>query len=103
MSGWAGSCQLIAQTSQRGDYGVSTSADTRRKVPCNVISMGNVAYYAAAAAGVHPEALLQVRRAEYKGERLVEFEGVVYSVDRVKASSPDFVTLTLVEKVGNRG
>ncbi|MRX82253.1 phage head-tail adapter protein [Eggerthella guodeyinii] len=102
MSGWAGSCQLIAQRAERADYGVSRSVETRRKVPCNVIGMGNAAYYAAAAAGVHPEAVLQVRKAEYGGERLVEFEGVVYSVDRVKASSPDFATLTLVEKVGHR-
>lgn len=103
MTGWAGTCQLIAQAVERDALGVGHAKQSRRKVFCNVFSMSAAAYYAAAASGVHPEAVLQVRKGEYEGERLVEFGGVVYSVERVNATSPDFVALTLVEKVGNRG
>lgn len=103
MSMWAGTCQLISTTVERDEYGVQQVAETRRKVPCNVFSIGDAAYYAAAAAGIHPEAVLQMRRAAYRGERLVEFDGVRLQVERVDRSSPDFVRLTLSEVVGDRG
>lgn len=102
MSRWAGTCQLIAQTTERDKYGVTKKNDTRRSVPCNVFSMGEAAYFAACAAGIHPQAVLQIRRACYAGERLVEFDNRVLSVERVDRSSPDFVRLTLVERTGQR-
>lgn len=103
MSMWAGTCQLIAQTVTRDKHGVQTVEETARKVPCNVFSVGNAAYFAAAAVGIHPEAVLQIRKAAYNGERLVEFGGARLSVERADMSSPDFVRLTLAEAVGDRG
>lgn len=102
MSRWAGTCQLVAQTTERDRYGAAKTKDVRRSVPCNVYSMGDAAYFAACAAGIHPQAVLQVRSACYAGERLVEFDGRVLSVERVDRSSPDFVRLTLAEKTGER-
>ena len=103
MSMWAGTCRLIAETAGKDEYGVRQTVETARDVPCNVFSMGDAAYYAAAAAGIHPEAVLQVRRCAYGGERIVELEGVRLRVERVDRSSPDFVRLTLSEAVGDRG
>lgn len=103
MSMWAGSCQLIAEKATKDEYGVQSTEETKRKVFCNVFSMGDAAYYAAAAAGIHPEAVLQIRKCAYDGERLVEFEGERLKVERVDRSSPDFVRLTLSEVVGDRG
>ena len=92
MSMWAGTCQLIAKTVQKDEYGVQQTEETKRKVFCNVFS-----------AGVHPEAVLQIRKSAYEGERLVEFDGARLTVARVDRSSPDFVRLTLAEVVGDRG
>lgn len=103
MSMWAGSCQLITEKVTKDEYGVQSTEETKRKVSCNVFSMGDAAYYAAAAAGIHPEAVLQIRKCAYDGERLVEFEGARLKVERVDRSSPDFVRLTLSEVVGDRG
>ena len=103
MSMWAGTCQLIAKTVKKDEYGVQQTEETKRKVFCNVFSMGDAAYYAAAAAGIHPEAVLHIRKSAYSGERLVEFEGARLKVERVDRSSPDFVRLTLSEVVGERG
>ena len=102
MSMWAGACQLIAQTVERDEYGVGSTKEERREVPCNVFSMGDASYYAAFAAGIHPQAVLQMRSCAYRGERLVEFGGAVLEVNRVDRSSPDFVRLTLVERIGDR-
>lgn len=103
MSGWAGSCELIGKAVERDELGVASEKETRRRVPCNVFSMGDSAYYAACAAGIHPQAVLQIRACGYGGERLVAFGGAVLEVSRVDRSSPDFVRLTLVERVGDRG
>lgn len=103
MSMWAGTCQLIAKTVTKDEYGVQQTKEDKRKVFCNVFSMGDAAYYAAAAAGIHPEAVLQMRKSAYRGERLVEFGGKRLNVERVDRSSPDFVRLTLSEVVGERG
>ena len=86
MSMWAGTCQLIAKTVKKDEYGVQQTEETKRKVFCNV-----------------PEAVLQIRKSAYEGERLVEFDGARLTVARVDRSSPDFVRLTLAEVVGDRG
>lgn len=103
MSMWAASCILISQRIKRDELGVETARETSRKVACNVFSVSDAAYYAAATVGIHPEAVLQLRKAAYQGERLVEFEGRRLSVERVDRSSADFVRLTLSEAVGDRG
>lgn len=103
MSMWAASCILISQRIKRDEFGVETVSEVSRKVACNVFSVSDVAYYAAATVGIHPEAVLQIRKAAYKDERLVEFDGRRLSVERVDRSSADFVRLTLSEAVGDRG
>lgn len=103
MSRWAGTCQLISKTVTKDEYGVQQTEETKRKVSCNVFTVGDAAYYAAAAAGIHTEAVLQIRKCAYNGERLVEFDGARLTVARVDRSSADFVRLTLAEVVGERG
>lgn len=103
MSMWAGTCSLIEETPVRDSRGVITAKTTSRSVPCNVYSIGDAAYFAARSAGIRPEAVLQLRKCLYHGERLCEFEGIVYAVERVNRSSADFAVLTLTERVADRG
>lgn len=102
MSGLAGVCTLIAAVSERDDLGVSHKKERRRRVPCNVYGISQTAYYAAAQAGVKPQAVITVRACAYSGERLCEFGGIRYAVDSAVMSGADDIRLTLVEKVGNR-
>lgn len=88
MSMWAGVCTLVSESSSKDEYGVQQTVESARAVPCNVFRMGDAAYYAAAAAGIHPEAVLQVRRCAYCGERLVELEGHRLRIERVDRSAP---------------
>ena len=103
MSRWSGMCRLIKETVTRDSYGVSSTVQTAQDVSCNVFSISDAAYYAASAAGFHPTAVIQLRKCAYNGERVVELDGAVCDVVRVNHSSPDYVTLTLEERVGNRG
>lgn len=101
MSMWAGTCQLVKQEPKRDGRGVTSAVQTRRTVPCNVFEISDASYYAASAAGIRPQAVLEIRRCAYDGEQLVEFDGALLAVERVK-KTPDNVRLTLVERVGNR-
>lgn len=58
MSMWAGTCQLISKTVKKDEYGVQQVEETKRNVFCNVFSMGDAAYYAAAAARNPPRSRL---------------------------------------------
>lgn len=101
MSMWAGTCQLVKQEPKRDERGVTSAVQTRRTVPCNVFEISDASYYAASAAGIRPQAVLEIRRCAYDGEQLVAFDGALLAVERVK-KTPDNVRLTLVERVGNR-
>lgn len=101
MSMWAGTCQLIRQTTTHDSRGVAQVKEQRREVACNVFTISAAAYYAASAAGIHPQAVLQLRACAYNGERLVMFNGASLDVERVERT-PDFVRLTLTERVGDR-
>lgn len=102
MSNWSSVCDLVKQVTVKDSRGVSKIEETPRTVCCNVQSIGNVTYYTAVAAGIQPEAMLQIRKCDYDGERLVVWEGDRYSVTRINRTSPDFVVLTLTAKVGDR-
>lgn len=102
MARYAAMVTLVTTTTTYDDLGVPTTAPTERKVYANEMSMGATAYYAAAQAGVHPSAVLQVRRVDYQGETKLKFDGKTLSVTRVQRT-PDFVTLTCEEATSDRG
>ena len=102
MARYAAVATLLATTTTYDDLGVPTTTPTERKVYANEMSMGANAFYAAAQAGVHPSAVLQVRRCDYKDETKLKFDGKTLSVTRVQRT-PDFVTLTCEEVTSDRG
>ena len=102
MSRYDAVCELIAEQMTKDSRGVVQASQTRREVFCNVFSLGDETFYSAVAAGIHPDARIQIRKADYEEERLVDFEGTVYYVSRVNRTSPDYVVLTLTERIGDR-
>lgn len=102
MSMWSGVCKLIAETPVRDKRGVVSVDTTVREVPCNIYNISAATYYAASAAGIRPQAVIELRACAYQKESLVDFGDTVYAVERVDRT-PDNVRLTLVERTGNRG
>ena len=102
MSRYSSTCVLINREIVRDSYGVAHDSEQRRTVACNVFSVSDSSYYAAAHAGVHIAARLQVRRVDYHGEKLVYYAGRVLNVSNVGGNA-EFVTLTLEERNGENG
>ena len=103
MSRWLSTCILHSVTVERDTRGVAHETSLDRRVTCNPFSMGAQAYYQAANAGINPVAVIQLHKCDYRGERLVTYNGVKLTVGRVEASSPDFVVLTLTERLADHG
>lgn len=103
MSRWLKTCALCRSVTSRDDRGVAHEVTVKRRVCCNQFSMGQEAYFAAQNAGIRPVAVLQLHKCDYLGERVVEYDGALLDVERVDATSPDFVKLTLVERLADHG
>ena len=103
MSGWLKTCVLHSVTVERDERGVAQEVPANRRVRCNPFTMGAQSYYQAANAGIHPVAVIQLFKCDYRGERLVTYDGAKLTVDRVDASSADYVVLTLTERLADHG
>ena len=94
--------ELLATTTTYDDLGVPSKTTTARAVYANERTLGATAYYAAAQAGSHPTAMLQIRRCDYRDETKLRYLGKVLSVTRVQRT-PDYVVLTCEEATSDRG
>lgn len=103
MSGWLRTVTLCETTVAYDSRGVAHESERHRTVVCNPWTMGQRTFYEAAQAGIHPVAVIQLHKCDYRGERLVIYGGARLNVDSVDASSPDFVRLTLTERMSDRG
>lgn len=73
---------------------------TRRKVYVQPRSVYNSEFYNASVLGLHPSITLTLaNREDYEGEKVVEFEGKLYSVIRADwKAQRDAISLVLEEK-----
>ena len=94
--------ELLATTTTYDDLGVPSKTTTARAVYANERTLGATAYYAAAQAGYHPTAVLQIRRCDYANETKLRYLGKALSVTRVQRT-PDYVVLTCEEATSDRG
>ena len=93
---------LLTTTITYDSDDVPHTGTSERTVYANERSMGASAYYAAAQAGIHPSAVLQIRRCDYKDETKLTYLGKKMSVSRVQRT-PDYVVLTCEEATSDRG
>ena len=103
MSRWLKTCKLVRASVTRDNRGIATETREERTVVCNPFTMAQQTYYAAENAGIHPVATIQIHKCEYNGERAVIYDGALLEVERVDATSPDYVRLTLVERLADHG
>ena len=94
---------LGANVTTYDEYGNEKITYTKRKVFVMPRGVYASEFYNAAQAGLHPEITFELtNRAEYKGERLIEFDNVVYNIirDDWKAQK-DKISLVCEKRVVN--
>ena len=103
------------QVTSYDDEGNKNTSESKREVFCQIFGVTRSEFYAAATANLHPELTARLSDFEdYQGEKLAEYDGVLYSIIRVyrdrgslghrsggSQMGPNAVELVLERKIGN--
>lgn len=90
---------LISQAYTLDDYGNNVATETRFDVFCEVDSITQSEFYAAANTGLNPEYRFRVFFDDYDGQSVLEFDGKRYGIYRTYRSG-DYMELYAERKVG---
>ena len=90
---------LITQTITTDKYGNEVATETERTVYCEVDSISQTEFYAAANTELNPEYRFTIFFGDYEGESLVKFNGARYSVYRTYRTGDD-LELYAERKIG---
>lgn len=85
---------LITQTITTDKYGNEVPTETERTVYCEVDSISQKEFYAAANTELNPEYKFTIFFGDYEGEDLVLFNGARYSVYRTYRTGDDLELYT---------
>ncbi|MBR2554497.1 MAG: phage head closure protein [Aeriscardovia sp.] len=85
---------LITQTLTTDKYGNEVATETERTVYCEVDSISQTEFYAAANTELNPEYRFTIFFGDYEGESLVKFNGARYSVYRTYRTGDDLELYT---------
>lgn len=85
---------LITQTITTDKYGNEEATETERTVYCEVDSISQTEFYAAANTELNPEYRFTIFFGDYEGESLVKFNGERYSVYRTYRTGDDLELYT---------
>lgn len=90
---------LISQTLTKDDYGVEVVTEKERTVLCEVNSISQSEFFAAANTELQPELKFSVFFGDYENESVVEFQGNRYAVYRTYRAG-DYMELYVERKIG---
>lgn len=90
---------LVAQTITTDKYGNEVAKETEKTVFCEVDSISQTEFYAAANTELNPEYKFTIFFGDYEGEEVVVFNGARYSVYRTYRTG-DNLELYAERKIG---
>ena len=90
---------LVAQTITTDNYGNEVAKETEKTVFCEVDSISQTEFYAAANTELNPEYKFTIFFGDYEGEEVVVFNGARYSVYRTYRTG-DNLELYAERKIG---
>lgn len=85
---------LITQTITTDKYGNEVATETEKTVYCEVDSISQTEFYAAANTELNPEYRFTIFFGDYDGQSLVKFNGARYSVYRTYRIGDDLELYT---------
>lgn len=90
---------LVTQTITTDKYGNEVATETEKTVFCEVDSISQTEFYAAATTELNPEYKFTIFFGDYEGEEVVVFNGARYSVYRTYRTG-DNLELYAERKIG---
>lgn len=92
---------LITEAHEEDAYGVLQTETARRKVFVSVQSVSQSEWFEGGRNGLNPELKFTMFSFDYKGESMIEYNGVVYTVYRTYLTNRDEIELYVQRKQGN--
>ena len=90
----------ITPTGNFDEYGQEITAETTRQVYCKVTSANRAEFFEARQTGLTPEFVFTTQPTNYAGEKVLEYEGVRYSIYRTYRRGADELELYAQIQVG---
>lgn len=100
MSRYGKTVNLISVETTVDNDGSPIQRTKKTTVFANTFTVGTLSWVSAMAAGLNPDAEVQVRSLEYKGQEICELDGIQYDVERA-AVNGEFTRLTLKRRQRN--
>lgn len=91
---------LVSESYSTDEYGVMTSTQTMRKVYADVQSVTRSEWFEGGRNGLNPEYRMRVHYSEYKGEEVLVYDGVFYTIYRTFMDH-DITELYVEKRKGN--
>lgn len=94
-------CTLIGETYAKDTIGQMIPTEVDSDVFCNVASVSQSEWFAGGQAGLKPELKLTMFAPDYAGQKLVEVNGIRYTIYRTYVRQDELLELYLERKTGN--
>lgn len=91
---------LVNETYSQNQYGVQTTTQTIRKAYADVSSVTGREWFEGGRNGLNPQFRMRVFHSEYKGEKVLVYEGVFYTIYRTFMDG-DVTELYVEKRKGN--
>lgn len=92
---------LISVSYTQSDYGVYTASETSSSVFVDVTSVGSNEWFEGARNGLNPQYRFTLFSYDYDGQKVIEYDGVRYTIYRTYLRSKDEIELYTELKKGN--
>ena len=92
---------LVSETYSQNQYGVYEKQTTKRKVFVKVSSVSSNEWFEGGRNGLNPQYRFTMFQFDYLGEKIIEYNGVNYTIYRTFNKSVDEVELYVELKKGN--
>ena len=90
---------LVTQTISTDTYGNEVISETEKTVFCEVFSIGQGEFFAAANTELNPEYRFNIFFGDYDGQEIVKYKGVKYAIYRTYRTGDD-LELYVERKIG---
>lgn len=88
---------LVAESTTQDADGYEQTTETRTEIYANVKSATRSEFYSALQSGITAAAVFEVFKHDYDGQRLIDYDGQRYKVERAYSTSLDKMELTCSE------
>lgn len=94
-------CTLITETITQDKYGIPQTTQVERQVFCEVSSVTQREWYEGGRMGLNPEYRMTMFAYDYEGEKLLKYNGIIYTIYRTYITDNDQIELYVQRREGN--